>query len=766
MKIRHFFNYLFLVFALSFNSITAVAQIDVDQTMTIEELVNEVILGEGVIATNITYNGQPGDLVTLQTGSFAAPDIDFPIEEGLVMATGNAQMMIPGGDAGIIDNLTNDPDLAVLAGQNVNNCAIIEFDFTVESDSVIFDYIFASNEYTGFTCSSFNDVFGFFLSGEGISGPFTSPYPDGAINIALIPGSETPVGVNTVNSGTPSGGNPQPCLDANPNFVEDSQYFVNNTGGQSGIASYLNGHTTLLTARGGIVCGETYHIKLGVANASDQGLQSAVFLRKGSFSASGEVFLNVNPSLPGVDLTGTGFENVVVAGCFSPLVELVRPEGAPVGSIFVSYGGTAVEGVDYELGENDTLFAFSEGVDTLRYNVTTFSNPNAPDTLFLDFFVIYETCDGFDTLTASLPIVQPYEFSSETENVDVFCPADSVVVTAEAFEGVGPYTYNWIGESFGQQAFVPVPEEAAWYVVEIFDQCEFDAVLDSVLVTNLIPPALTLDIPQTLEPLCPRMPITIDALVQEGNGEYVYEWSQPITDPDDLSSITVEFPQTQMVYLTVTDTCGTQVTDSVQVFYPDYDNIEIVLDLDRRACPESLLDLKADITGGAGEYNIVWSEENQKGSFQTPDEANTLYDPDPGFSFIRIDVIDQCFAMGFAGPYLGVVDAEDTLRTIDLSRVPNVITPNNDGRNDYFAVEGIDVFPGSLLQVWDRWGAEVFESDDYNVVQQESGRPSNAFGGEDRNDGSYFFVLNVNSGECVKTGYIEILGSNPPRVRR
>ncbi|MCA1750285.1 MAG: gliding motility-associated C-terminal domain-containing protein, partial [Flavobacteriales bacterium] len=168
----------------------------------------------------------------------------------------------------------------------------------------------------------------------------------------------------------------------------------------------------------------------------------------------------------------------------------------------------------------------------------------------------------------------------------------------------------------------------------------------------------------------------------------------------------------------------------------------------------------------AGEYNIVWSEENQKGSFQTPDEANTLYDPDPGFSFLRIDVIDQCFAMGFVGPYLGVVDAEDTLRTIDLSRVPNVITPNNDGRNDYFAVEGIDVFPGSLLQVWDRWGAEVFESDDYNVVQQESGRPSNAFGGEDRNDGSYFFVLNVNSGECVKTGYIEILGSNPPRVRR
>jgi hypothetical protein len=244
-------------------------------------------------------------------------------------------------------------------------------------------------------------------------------------------------------------------------------------------------------------------------------------------------------------------------------------------------------------------------------------------------------------------------------------------------------------------------------------------VVDSVLVTNLIPPALSLEIPQTVEPLCPRMPVNVDALVQNGNGDYFYAWSETITDPEDLSSITVEFPQTQFVFLTVTDTCGTQVTDSVQVFYPAYENIEIAFDLDRRACPEGALDLKADITGGAGEYNIIWSEAEQKGRFETPDQAQTFYEPEAGLTFLSLDVVDQCFAMGFAGPSLGVVDAQDTLRTIDLSKVPNVITPNGDGRNEYFAVQGIDVFPGSLLQVWDRWGAEVFESDDYNVVQRE-----------------------------------------------
>ena len=767
MRIQHLSRYLGSALLAAACSAGLMAQpIIVDDTFTIEELVNDVLLGEGVSASNITYNGQPAaGLISLHNGFFDATGTNFLIEEGAVMATSGINII--NGNADQTENFQNDPDLVAISGFNMNNCAVIEFEFTVDSDSVVFDYIFASEEYPGFTCSSFNDAFGFFLSGPGISGPYSSPagYPDGSANIALIPNSDVAVGVNSVNSGEPSGSNPGPCLAANPNFVEDSQYFIPNDPPDPN-SIQIRGHTVVLTARAAVQCGETYHIKLAIGNASDQALQSAVFLKKGSFSAAGEVFLSVTPSLPGVDLSDSPFADVVVAGCFAPLVELVRPEGAPVGTITVSYGGTAVEGVDYVLGENDTLFAFSEGIDTLTYNVQTFANPNAPDTLTLDFFVIYEVCDGFDTLTATLNIVQPYEFNSETENVEVYCPADSVVVTAEATDGVGPYTYNWVGQSVGQQAFVPVPEEAAWYVVEITDQCEFGAVFDSVLVTNLIPPPLRVDLPQTVEPLCPLMEVTIDAFAFDGNGDYIFDWSPVQGDSASASSVTVSFPQTTTVFLTVTDTCGTQVSDSVQVFYPDYDDIEIVLDLDRRTCPDSPLRLAAEITGGAGEYNVLWSEADQGGRFETPDEAETLYEPDPGFSFLRVDVIDQCFAMGFAGPYVGILDVGDTLRTIDLEKVPNVITPNNDNRNDYFAVPGLDIFPGTNFQVWDRWGTSIFESNDYRVVIQETGRPSNAFDGADRPDGSYYFILNVNSGECVKTGYVEILGSNEPRVRR
>src|SRR5690606_15969665 len=95
-------------------------------------------------------------------------------------------------------NIQTDSDLQAISGMNIHNAAILEFDFVPNGDSLVFRYVFASDEYPSFTCSNYNDAFGFFISGPGITGPFTN----NAINIALIPGTNTPVAVNTVNSGS------------------------------------------------------------------------------------------------------------------------------------------------------------------------------------------------------------------------------------------------------------------------------------------------------------------------------------------------------------------------------------------------------------------------------------------------------------------------------------------------------------------------------------------------------------------------------------
>ena len=68
---------------------------------------------------------------------------------------------------------------------SVNDIAKLEFDFVPTSDTITFRYVFGSQEYFAYENTQYNDVFGFFLSGPGIAGP----YANGAINLAIVPNS-------------------------------------------------------------------------------------------------------------------------------------------------------------------------------------------------------------------------------------------------------------------------------------------------------------------------------------------------------------------------------------------------------------------------------------------------------------------------------------------------------------------------------------------------------------------------------------------------
>jgi len=67
-------------------------------------------------------------------------------------------------------------------------------------------------------------------------------------------------------------------------------------------------------------------------------------------------------------------------------------------------------------------------------------------------------------------------------------------------------------------------------------------------------------------------------------------------------------------------------------------------------------------------------------------------------------------------------------------RVPNIMTPNNDGFNDYMVFEGLEGYEGSTVQVYNRWGTLIYKSEDYK----------NNWDGENHSDGTYFFILTLN----------------------
>lgn len=180
---------------------------------------------------------------------------------------------------------------------NLNNLIVLEFDFIPTSNQVSFEYVFASNEYPGYTCSQYNDIFGFFISGPGINGPFIN----NSENIALVPNPDdptsytnTPVIINTINSGTPSSGNSAPCDLIDPNWQDYSVFFTDNSATTT--VSYP-GFTVPLIAVANVQACETYHIKLAIADVADGILNSAVFIQEGSFNSFPELEVIVESNI-------------------------------------------------------------------------------------------------------------------------------------------------------------------------------------------------------------------------------------------------------------------------------------------------------------------------------------------------------------------------------------------------------------------------------------------------------------------------------------
>ncbi len=278
-------------------------------TYTPEQLVRNIFINGGGSScgtegnvSNVKYTGQNWDQATQQWLSVQRPLAYFSNGDSLGMSTGlllgtgivnaadsmdeelNAEgpNRSPGGMGGGA-SVPLDPDLKYIFS-NITTVSQLEFDFVPLTSEISFDYIFASDEYPEFANSDYNDIFGFFISGPGISGP----YANGARNIALLPDGETPITINNINDGKYMTNRPnQQVLVA----AKNPEYYVPNYNAVSGDLAFAtagqymeyDGRTVMLQAKATVIPGQTYHLKLSIANVQDTGLGSGVFLRAGSF---------------------------------------------------------------------------------------------------------------------------------------------------------------------------------------------------------------------------------------------------------------------------------------------------------------------------------------------------------------------------------------------------------------------------------------------------------------------------------------------------
>ncbi|MEZ4853824.1 choice-of-anchor L domain-containing protein [Flavobacterium sp.] len=277
-------KHLFL-FVLFFCGQFALSQyISVDENYTAQQLVENILFSNSCSGTvsNVSVSGGNFGTSEQSWGYFNANGSSFPFQDGIILSTGKIQNAI-GPNSSLSDDNANgwggDNDLnQALNISNSINATTLEFDFIPSANKISFDYIFSSEEYHGTATCTYSDGFAFLLKEVG-----TSSYQ----NLALIPNTNIPVKVTTVHPEIPNG-----CA------AQNEEYFDAFNG--TNHPTNYNGQTVVLTAKANVIPGNTYHIKLVIADEANYRYDSAIFLLGGSFAyevdlGENRTFANENP---------------------------------------------------------------------------------------------------------------------------------------------------------------------------------------------------------------------------------------------------------------------------------------------------------------------------------------------------------------------------------------------------------------------------------------------------------------------------------------
>lgn len=548
---------LFLIISTLFIGCNTFSQIAITSTQTPSDLIQNVLLGNGVVATNITYNGSAVNAGVVQTNvtNYDATGTTFPIANGVLLTSGAGTGASGPNDSDSDTDATGtsvvtDADLQAIAPNTITNGVILEFDFVATGDSVSFQYLFGSEEYPNNYGGSFYDVFGFFLSGPGLAGP----YSNGAVNIATIPGTSTPMSILNLNPGT------------------NVAYYVDNVGGAAyGNAIQYDGTSIVLSAGAALECGETYHIKLAISNVGDQAYDSGVFLKGGSFSANA---VNVQATTS----AGIPTDSLLMAeGCSSAEIMFIRPlDNIDTAEVFYLNGVGTIDTTADLVSYQDSVY-FPIGVDTVTFIFNPINDGIIEPMELLTIQVFSITACG-DTLYDSvrLYVVDPIYPDMSSTPAQACNPDGSV--TATPVNGIGTVSYAWTGpgpentDTVFSATYNNIP--SGWYYLTLSDeQC---TIYDSIFVDMLNGPNAIVNCADTVG----STPATFTFTNGSTNAtSYLWDFDgiSPQVNATDLSSQTVIFPTSGQYVITLVAYLG---------LCSDTDNITVtVLDLPVATAP-------------------------------------------------------------------------------------------------------------------------------------------------------------------------------------
>lgn len=760
-------------------------------------LVQNVLLGPGVTVSNISYNGSPSAI-----SEFTAAGTNLGIASGIVMTTGTTVNNGSGphgpnnaSSSGLNNNFGGSALLSgIIGGTQTFNAATLEFDFVPYSDTVRFKYVFGSEEYPEFAppvSSTYNDVFGFFISGPGIAG---------LQNIAKLPNGSI-VSINNVNPVTNTG------------------FYVSNGDGssspQNGSAFYIqyDGFTKVLEAVAKVECGKTYHLILAIADVGDGIFDSGIFLEANSLSSKTPIEISYT-------LSQQAFADpsLMAEGCVTATVTLERGTNnitSPL-TIPLNVSGTALEGVDYSNLPNSVTFA--AGQTTIQFTIDAFADVliEGQESIILEFPIL-DPCGNITPIIITLGIEDIQPVSVEVNDETVICPGDAVQLTATVTGGGGTYTYSWdTGETTSSISVTPATTQT--YTVSVTDNCLNQTATGSGTITVSVYPPLSLNESGDINEICPYIPALLEANATGGAGSYSYQWSilsGQLLGTDSVQSVIPS--QTTTYSVEVTDLCGNQQTETIN-YTISSPPLVITMSAGVEVCPGDSVQISVIASGGFGQYYYSWPQtgETTPQIWVTPEQttsyqvivsdecqtfsvngsttvsvvaptanfeisSNTLFDDIP-ITFQNTSINGDTYLWYFGdgnsstqihpnniydepGSYIITLIATDDKGCMDsISKpitieeayyiyVPNTFTPDGLRFNNTFSVSTVGIRSLQIM-IFNRWGQEVFFSEELYF------KWDGTFGELFSQDGTYVWKIKyiTNSGrEETILGHINLI---------
>ncbi len=461
--------------------------ISVDEGYTPQDLVEDILINSTCANVfNVSVSGGNFASGEKSYGYFDGTGTTFPFQNGIILSTGKINNA-PGPNSYLSDDGGNmgwngDPDLNDALGlSNTFNATILEFDFIPLGNKISFDYIFSSEQYLSSPSSNqcnFTDGFAFLLKRNG-----DLSYE----NLAVIPGTTTPVKVNTVR------GPGTICPPANAAYF-DAFNDVNHP-------TNFNGQTKVLTAQSDVIPGETYHIKLVIADEGNHRYDSAIFLGGGSFNFTIDIgddrlIANGNPLCQGenlvVNATQTGatgyqwFQNSVAIPGATNAAYNVTSAGDYL--VEINYGATCqttgtikIEYADVLIIDEDTFTTCDADANQdgkTEFNLDNIKNQlftNLPSNYVISFFELptstTELASNFTNIIANTQTIyarvmnvqgcySDYPVNLVVNTFDTILVDETIglcedsILTLDAGSGFSAYEWNTNPPQFTQQITV------------------------------------------------------------------------------------------------------------------------------------------------------------------------------------------------------------------------------------------------------------------------------------------------------------------------